>query len=100
MKCLKALFFIVPFALTLTNCEKNSSLEITATGIVQEQGMTTYQYGTHVLQGEVMYALKSDVIILNNYVGKMVTLKGVKVEGYPVDGGPDYLRVIEVTELD
>lgn len=91
-------FIIIAFATVCLNCKTYSHYDVEVTGSIQEQGMTTYQYGTHVLQGEVMYALKSDDIILNNYIGKTVTLKGVKVDGYPVDGGPEFLLVLEISE--
>ena len=68
-------------------------------GTIQEQGITSYQYGTHILTSEdTFYALKSDKIDLGKYVGKKVNLKAEKIEGYPVDGGPEYLLVTEVRE--
>lgn len=75
----------------------NSSTEYS--GIIEEQGITSYQYGTHILNtGEDFYALKSEKIDLGQYVNKKVTLKAEKIEGYPVDGGPEYLLVTEVRE--
>lgn len=69
-------------------------------GTIQEQGMTTYQYGTHTIttSNDDFYALKSDSVNLGNYVGKEITITAEKIEGYPVDGGPVYLRVLEVKE--
>ena len=73
---------------------------VTATGTVQRSGFTTYMYGTHVLKDDndkTLYALKSDTINLDDYVNiKNITVKGSLIRGYPVDGGPDYLMVIEV----
>jgi hypothetical protein len=74
---------------------------VSASGILQEQGVTTYQYGTHVLvdvNGKTLYALKSTTIKLNNYLGKKVQLQGVPVEDYPLEGGPDYLEVLTINE--
>lgn len=73
--------------------------EITAVGTVQKQGITTYMYGTHVLKdesGKTLYALTSDRVDLDRYVGRKVTVRGDLVGGYPVDGGPPYLRVAAV----
>lgn len=69
-------------------------------GTIQEQGMTTYQYGTHTIttSNDDFYALKSDSVNLGNYVGTEITITAEKIEGYPVDGGPVYLRVLEVKE--
>ena len=73
---------------------------VTAVGTIHRSGFTTYMYGTHVLKadtGHTLYALKSDTINLDDYVGKKgVTVKGSLISGYPVEGGPDYLNVIEI----
>lgn len=72
---------------------------VKAAGIVKRQGTTTYMYGTHVLidgDGRTLYALKSDNINLDNYIDKRVMVKGDLVDGYPVDGGPNYLNVKSV----
>lgn len=87
--------FLLFFAATCNT--GNSSTEYS--GIIEEQGITSYQYGTHILNtGEDFYALKSEKIDLGQYVNKKVTLKAEKIEGYPVDGGPEYLLVTEVRE--
>lgn len=76
---------------------------VVAEGTVQKQGMTAYQYGTHVLTGEngnLLFALQSDTVTLDDYVGKRVTLHGIRVSGYQngaVEGDPDLL---EVTRID
>jgi len=70
--------------------------EVTATGFIKKQGMTTYMYGTHVLvddNGRTLYALKSDTIDLNKYINRQVTIRGHLVNGYPLDSGPNYLNV-------
>jgi hypothetical protein len=66
-------------------------------GVLQKPGMTTYQYGTHVLTSEgKRYALKSGTVNLDNYVDKKVKIKGTKVEGYPVENGPELLEVTDI----
>lgn len=85
---------------TQTN-ENKPPQGILASGIIQQQGITTYQYGTHILvdvNGNTLYALKSDVLPLNKYMGRKVQLQGVPVEGYPLEGGPDYLEVVTIHE--
>lgn len=85
---MRKLLFIAPI-LFLLSCAKVDK-EVVVSGILQENGITTFQYGTHVLGG---YALRSSTIDLNLYVNQQVTIRGQKIDGYPVDGGPDYLEV-------
>ena len=74
---------------------------VTAEGVIQQQGMTTYQYGTHVLKDgtKTLYALMSKSQKLDNFVGKKVKITGTLVDGYPVDGGPDFVEVTDVEVL-
>lgn len=84
-----------------TEASENKPKGLSASGIIQLQGVTTYQYGTHVLldvNGNTLYALKSDIFKLNNYLGKKVELQGIPVEGYPLEGGPEYLEVVTIHE--
>ena len=89
-------------ALSILSCCGNShgtTYGATATGTIQKQEGSSYMYGTHILlddAGKTLYALKSDTINLDNYNNQKVTVKGDLVEGYPVDGGPDYLNVKSV----
>ncbi|HEX2729315.1 MAG TPA: hypothetical protein VHM16_06135 [Rubrobacteraceae bacterium] len=75
---------------------------VAAEGTVQKAGITTYQYGTHVLMGEsgdLLFALRSDTVALDDYVGERVTLQGIRVPGYQngaVEGGPDLLEVTRI----
>lgn len=72
------------------------AVKITSMGIIKKQGMTSYMYGTHVLvneNGRTLYALKSDRINLDPYVGRKVTVSGESIKGYPVENGPNYLNV-------
>lgn len=70
------------------------------TGTIQEQGMTSYQYGTHTITAanDEFYALKSDSVNLDDYLNEEVTIVAQKIEGYPLSGGPDYMLVLEVKE--
>jgi UDP-galactopyranose mutase len=66
-------------------------------GVIKKQGITTYQYGSHILKTEgKFYALRSKTVDLNNYIDQKVKLAAEKIEGYPVSGGPDFLLVKSV----
>lgn len=70
-------------------------------GMIEEQGITSYQYGTHTISaGDDFFALRSEKVDLDEYIGEKVTVHGEKVEGYPVDGGPDFLEVKQVKTED
>ena len=75
---------------------------ITATGMLEKLGLTTYMYGTHAITDEASgtrFALKSTAdgcVDLDSYVGQRVAVSGWVVPGYPVDGGPPLLEVTEV----
>ena len=79
-------------------------------GVLQKQGMTAYQYGTHLLKGEslsgelnepeTIFALRAGKKInLNKFVGKKVIITGKKVDGYPLELGPELIEVSAI-ELD
>ena len=95
MKNLPILLALLFSMMLVAGCsQKNigpAPLEVT--GVIQEQGITFYQYGTHTIEG---YALRSSTIDLNDYIGQRVTIQGRLVEGYPLEGGPELLEVIKV----
>lgn len=110
---MKLLGVFLAITLLLTSCktketvveqEKNSSTEtttkqITLSGILRPQGMTTYQYGTHVLKANgKTYALKSKSINLGDFIEKSVEITGDKIDGYPISGGPEYINVTSIKE--
>jgi hypothetical protein len=80
-------------------CEKGNEIpnnEMVVSGIISPQGITTYQYGTHTIDctdSEIYYALESETINLDDYLSKKVTIKAEKIEGYPLEDGPVYLKV-------
>lgn len=77
---------------------------VVAEGVIEKQGITTYQYGTHVLLdggGNLLFALQSDTVSLDDYAGERVTVSGTRVPGYQdgaVEGGPDLLDVTGVDD--
>jgi hypothetical protein len=94
----KILILFLVFGIAFLSCEKEifkSDGTVELSGTLAKQGITTYMYGSHVMSG---YALKSNTIDLDDYLNKSITIVGKKIEGYPVDGGPDYLEVIKVKE--
>lgn len=80
------------------------------TGTISKQEVSFHQYGTHTFKGNVLddnpenkhkkiqFALKSDKINLNKWIDKDVIITGRKIEGYPIEGGPDYINVIQIEE--
>lgn len=74
--------------------------QIQAEGTVQEMPeISTWQYGEYLLvddQGNKQYALRANGVSLGDYVGRRVRISGSLVEGYPVDGGPEFLSVDQV----
>lgn len=100
---MKKILYLSLFVAVLSACStmKNSSgtSTITLTGKIEKIGMTTFQYGTHLLKADAKtYALKSANLNLDTYLDKQVTIKGTKVEGYPIEGGPEFIAVTEVKE--
>lgn len=84
-----------------TACNQVPKTGIEITGVIEEQGITSYQYGTHTLTNdENIFAVKSDSLDLDEYLNQKVTVRAYKIEGYPVDGGPEYFNVVEVTEVE
>jgi len=68
---------------------------LTATGVLQNQGFTTYMYGTHLLGG---YVLESTTIDLNPYVGARVKITAVNTH-YQVEQGPEMYDVTAITRV-
>jgi hypothetical protein len=94
------ILLFVGFAIVSCNTAKQAGSKnlIKLSGKLEKIGMTTFQYGTHTLQVDAKtYALKSSKVDLNAYADKEVTLKGTKVDGYPVENGPELIEVVEIT---
>ncbi len=73
------------------------------TGVIEKPELTTYMYGTHSMTDELgnFYALESDIVDLDAYVGQRVTVSGAFVPGYEdgqVEGGPPLFSVTHVEE--
>lgn len=67
-------------------------------GLLQKRDLvlTTYQYGEYFIDTT---ALRSETIDLGLYVGELVRVKGSRIEGYPLSGGPVYVEVENIVPL-
>lgn len=80
----------------------NEVTVVEATGTLEKPGATTYQYGTHAITDEAsdtFYALRSNVVDLDDYLDERVTLYGALAPGYEagqVEGGPPLIDVYKV----
>lgn len=81
-----------------TTKQNNTAGAVELSGKLEEMGMTTFQYGSHILvsSGKI-YALKSN-LDLTKFLNKEVKIKGSKVAGYPIENGPDLIDVTSITE--
>ena len=79
--------------------------DIQVRGVIQGLEATSFQYGTHGLyseDGELLYALHSDTVRLDDHTGESVHLHGTPDAdhtGGAVEGGPGLLNVTEVHGL-
>ncbi len=75
----------------------NLAEQLTLEGILRKSdNITTFQYGHFFID---TYALRSESIDLEVYVDQQVRIIGSKIEGYPVEDGPEYLEVKQVDVL-
>ncbi len=87
-------FYLLLLSLSLLSCNKEEAggSAITTSGLLQRQGATTYQYGTHTLStATTFYVIQSSRVSLDPYIGQTVTVTGSRSAG--VSGGPDLIEV-------
>ena len=99
MKFIKSVILAIVLLSGAVSCsnKKLAADQIELTGIIREQGVTTYQYGTHILtSNDMTYALRSKAVDLSIYLDQKVTLIGKKVDGYPIEGGPEFIEVLKI----
>ncbi|MFC6861311.1 hypothetical protein [Zunongwangia atlantica] len=90
-------FFLLIITATCNNQKVTSNMKLT--GLIEAAGITSYQYGSHVLRtDDKTYALTSGKIDLTELEGQTITIIAEKIDGYPVEGGPEYIKVLEVEE--
>jgi len=96
---IKKLFLCGIIIFMAFSCEEDDEKEyIRVSGIVKT-GETVYGYGTHALfdQDTLRYMLFSDNVNLNDYINDYITLKGEKVQGYPLnESEPGLLKIISI----
>ena len=69
---------------------------------MEKPEITTYMYGTHAVTNEASgerYALQSEDVDLDGYVGRRVTVYGIPTPGYEngqIEGGPPLLNVTRI----
>src|SRR5690349_8351539 len=99
---MKFFFVILTVIAALSGCSvkrTSQSAHVSLVGTVEKLGMTTFQYGTHLLKtANKSYALKSERVNIDKYAGKSVRLEGKVVDGYPVENGPQLIDVSKMTE--
>lgn len=97
MKYISIITMTFLLLISITCGSSNSNKDTTYSGIIESTGITSYQYGTHILKtDDNFFALKSNSVELKQFEGKTVTLTAEKIKGYPVDGGPVYLNVTKI----
>ncbi len=107
---IKISIIILMIGLSFTSCKTSSKQEqqtsvasekyIVLDGVLKKQGVTTYQYGTHVLKTkEGIFALRSKVLNMDEFVNQKVVIIGTKIEGYPIEGGPEFISVTRITSV-
>jgi hypothetical protein len=99
MKVIRPLVKTIMFMSTLS-CNNNNAnspdrkFPFEYEGLVEKTEFTTYMYGSHTITGNNRkYALQSKNLNLDHYNSKRVVVKGLKIEGYPVDDGPELIDV-------
>jgi LPXTG-motif cell wall-anchored protein len=74
---------------------------VVAAGLIEPLEATSFGYGTHAITDEASgapYALTSEIVDLDAYVGEQATIYGALVPGYEdgLDGGPPLVGVYRV----
>ena len=97
---MKKIILMFMACITLASCsvhKANVDNTIQLSGTIEQLGMSTFQYGTHLIKSSgTTYSLKSNKVNLDSFSGKSVTLIGIKVQGYPVENGPELVDVMSI----
>ena len=93
MKIVSQIILLISLTLILYGCNKRNEFS----GTLKIQGVTYYQYGTHTITNNgTTYTLQSNSINLDDYADQYVTIVGERVNGYPIEGGPDLFEVTAI----
>lgn len=78
------------------NVSDNPNL-IQLSGKMEKLEVSGFGYGSHIINSDGKnFALTSKQVDLNKFVGKWVVVKGKKIDGYPLEGGPDYIEILHI----
>ena len=91
---------ILLLTLSVLSCHKILHNRIREKGVVERQGITTYQYGSHVLiQDNKRYILVSDRVDLDQHLNQEVTILAKRIDASELpENGPDLYEVKRVRE--
>ena len=111
---MRTLFLMLILACTLqvVSCQKKSDSKpspailvisgesLTATGMLERQGYTTYMYGTHILKADAgkWFVLESTTLNLDPFVGNRVTITAINTH-YHAEIGPEMYNVSAITAI-
>ena len=107
MRFLKATSLILLLAVgALSSCTKGKTTSstshisgdaLTATGTLQRQGITTYQYASYILvvSSSEEYVLESTAVAIDSFVGRHVMITATNTH-YPVEDGPVMYNVTAI----
>ncbi|MDJ0645501.1 MAG: hypothetical protein QNJ57_05885 [Flavobacteriaceae bacterium] len=89
------LMFTISLLISCSNESDVISLELV--GTIKAREGSTFQYGTHLLiTRDNFFALYSEELNLDDFINQTVTIEGTKIEGYPVENGPDFIKVTKI----
>ena len=102
---MKNIFLILVLSTAFIACEKDQAKNLPAahdpcdiisglceiTGTIQKQGVTSYQYGTHVISG---HALRSNLVILEDFINRDVTIIGLRLKDIHLMEGQYILKLL------
>ncbi len=89
------LMFTISLLISCSNESDVISLELV--GTIKAREGSTFQYGTHLLiTRDSFFALYSEELNLDDFINQTVTIEGTKIEGYPIENGPDFIKVTKI----
>ena len=94
--------FLLTACSSLGNKKNKEVYNYNYAGTLAPLEMSIWQYGTHTFTTESreFYAVKSETINLDEYLGKPVYILGDVIDGYPVDSGPIFVDIKKVQLME
>ena len=84
------------FSCKISQSSSQDGKETIVNGIIKPLGISTFQYGSHVLIGsndQILFVLRSETVELDQFIDQNVEIGVERIKGYPVDGGPIFMEV-------